>query len=86
MTRQFDYGTDSEKNTLILVAACNGHLSIVKLIMEYMKIEPNIRSQENRTPLHYISIEGHVDVIKCLIANPLIDTMAKDKENNTPFI
>ena len=58
-----------KKGTLIHVAARNGHFSIVKLIMEYMKIEPNIRSQENRTPLHYTSIEGHIDVITHQVLN-----------------
>ena len=45
LTRQFhNYGTDSEKDTLLHEAAHNGHLSIVQFIMEDIKIEPNIRS------------------------------------------
>ena len=86
LTRQFqDYGTDSEGNTLLHVAARNGHWSIVQFLMEDLKIEPNIRGQHNRTPLHYASIEGHIAVIKFLIDNPLTDPMARDEDNHTPL-
>ena len=86
LTRQFhSYGTDSERDSLLHVAASNGHLSMVQFIMEDLKIEPNIRSQYKITPQHCASIHGHIDVIKCLIDNPLTDPMARDEINNTPL-
>ena len=86
LTRQFhNYGTDSERNTLLHVAARNGHLSILQFLMEDFTIEPNIKGQHNRSPFHFASINGRIDIVKYLAYNPLTNPNARDAFNNTPL-
>ena len=86
LTRQFhNYGTDLEGNSLIHVAACNGHLSIVHFLTEDLKIQPCARGHLYRTPFHCASINGHIDIVKYLAGNPLTDPFAGDEYNNTPL-
>ena len=43
LTRQFhNYGTDSERNTLLHVAVYNGHLSIVHFLIGNLKLKRSV--------------------------------------------
>ena len=86
LTRQFhNYGADSERNSLLHVAAHNGHLSIVHFLTEDLKIQPYARGQLYRTPIHCASINGHIDIVKFLAGDPLTDPFPGDEYNNTPL-
>ena len=49
-------------------AACNGHLSIVKVILQYLSTtEKNPADGQGDTPLHKAARNGHTDVCKLII-------------------
>ena len=54
------------EDTPLHFAATNGHVSMVKLLVE-RGADVNVKSQWGQTPLHYAAGEGHVAMVKLLV-------------------
>lgn len=71
---------DSGGSTALHKAACNGHIRIVKLLIDNgARHLPNL---SGNTPLHWASRENHVDVVKVLLerySESGIDVLQKNK-------
>ena len=71
--------------TAVHMAAEEGHIHIVKYLVNRNPINLEDRDSRNQTPLHLAVIGEHFDVIKYLIAVGA-DLKAVDSNNNTPLI
>lgn len=62
MPREKDSG-----QTLLHLAAANGHNQIIKYLIEKKKLDMNIKDTNNSTPLHYAAAKNQDEVVKYLI-------------------
>ena len=73
-----------EGDTPIHVASQNGHLLIVKYLIEKQNVDKNIKGNCQRTPLHYACENGHIEIVKYLISK-YANVEARDKWKETPL-
>ena len=73
------------RKSLLHYAALNGHLSVVQLFTNYIKLNPNHGGQIGRTPLHRASEEGHLDIVKYLVDIHHCDPTCPDEDGQTPL-
>ncbi|XP_067142958.1 ankyrin repeat domain-containing protein 6-like [Centruroides vittatus] len=59
---------DEEGRTALHLAAANGHVDIVKILLHY-GAKVNTADVAGYTPLHQASTEGHVEVVRLLLKN-----------------
>ncbi len=69
--------------TLLHVAAKNGHLDIVQELHTIVDI--NATDADFNTPLHLAYLRGHDDVVLFLCALPEIDIRLTNANDQTPF-
>ena len=71
--------------TLIHVAAKNGHVEVIKTLIEFGSKTLDTPDDEGFTPMHGACLNGHADVIELLVqlGSSAIDT--PDNYNCTPF-
>ena len=50
-----------------------------------MKVDPNIKDNNGRTPLLWASYHGYLDIVKCLIEEGKADPNIRDKYGETPL-
>ncbi|CRK88732.1 CLUMA_CG002637, isoform A [Clunio marinus] len=85
---------DHNGQTALNIAARNGHLEIVKLLLEYNWIDPNTNRKkvgvdvnhadaDGWSPLRSAAWGGHTEVVKALISNEKCDIDRADKEGRT---
>ena len=75
---------DPEKGfTPLLIAATNGHVGLVKLLLEY-GADPNMRNFDGVTALHNAIFEEQVDIVKLLLQHDA-DPNIRDRVGNTPM-
>jgi hypothetical protein len=67
--------------TPIFHAACNGHVEIVKLLLQ-KGADPNARNIGSNTALMLAARRGHVEVVNALIAGG-VDVNARDRSGGT---
>jgi len=72
---------DSEGATALHYAALNGHLEIVKHLIEH-NAKVNIKTQEGRTPLHCATFGSHVNIVTYLL-NRQADIKETDSRGRT---
>jgi ankyrin repeat protein len=63
---------DGRKHTALSEAACQGHIDVVKFLLEN-GADPNALNDNGRSPLWRASFNGHVEVVQALLeagANP----------------
>lgn len=71
---------DKNGETMLFLAAKNGHTDTVKLLLKNGAIDSiNTPDKNGRTPLHAATEEGYNDIIKILIDNGA-DTSLKDNK------
>ncbi len=80
----FDLVYDDYENSLMHLAAENGHVDVIIFLKESKKFDVNARDKLERTPLHFAVIKGRIEVIKTL-ARLEADVNAKDKYLHTPL-
>ena len=71
----------TNSNTALHMASANGHLHIVKLLLEQADMNVNIINDSGNTPLHYASFNGHLEVVRVLIENKA-DANIKNENGN----
>ncbi|KAB5531417.1 ankyrin repeat-containing domain protein [Coniochaeta sp. 2T2.1] len=79
---------DEGKSTCLHMAAGNGHLDIVKLLVEQFDSRPKEEKQAyldaaneyGNTGLHWAALGGHLDMVKLLMENGASPVLANDKE------
>ena len=70
--------------TALLVAAVNGHLAVVRLLIE-QNAEVDTATSKNSTPLRAAAFNGHLDIVRCLVENGA-DVNARTILRNTLMI
>ncbi|KAK2788475.1 hypothetical protein FQN53_003621 [Emmonsiellopsis sp. PD_33] len=58
---------DHHKISPLSHAARRGHVNVVKILLETLKVNPNARNSYGWTPLHWAAICGHEGVVKLLL-------------------
>ena len=71
------------------IAAYDGCVLIVSILLQYKDIDVNIQSKEigreRWTPLHYASMQGYIECVKLLLAHKDINVSATDQCGRTPM-
>eukprot|EP01083_Nonionella_stella_P202680 740253_1 len=81
-------GSGRHIHTSLSVAASNGHMGVVRVLLADPKVDMNAGSDLNRTPLHRAASNGHVEVVRALLVHPGIDVnveRAGSTQNETPL-
>ncbi|KAA8611829.1 Arp Ankyrin repeat [Pyrenophora tritici-repentis] len=71
------------EDTVLHIAAREGHLKMVKLLLGQEKSFINARTLKNESPLHLASFQRHTKVVEYLLSVPGIDTDGKDSAGST---
>ena len=61
------------------LAASNGHVKIVEMLLNCSDVDVNRQDILSRAPLHKAADNGHVDIVKILLDHPNIEI---DKKSN----
>lgn len=69
----------------IILAARNGNIEIVKLLLEY-KCNPNNKDSGGLTALDWAIINGNTDAAEELINSPKIQLITKESESSKPML
>ena len=77
---------DKDGRTPLCVAAWNGQLDVVKLLLKSIGIDVNKSDMVGRTPLHLASHRGHGEIVKVLLKDNRIRVNMADREGFTPLI
>ena len=67
------------------VAAQEGHLHIVKYLIEEKRCNPSCQDANKITPLYLASMKGHLDTVKYLTVDKNCDPAVRDDQNMTPL-
>ena len=73
-----------EGDTPIHAATINGHLSIVKYLIEEQNVDINIQGWHERSPLHYACENDHILIVDYLLSHGA-DIEGKDISRKTPL-
>ena len=65
-------------------AAASGDLAEVKRLVLDCGLDPNVKDDDDNTPLHYAARGGHPDVVKLLLEHGA-DPNAKGVDGETPL-
>ena len=76
---------DRHGDTPLHAAAFKGHLSIVKLLIQDAKCDPESLNAYKNTPLHCAANRGHLEVVKYLIEEQNCNPMCVCHWNRTPL-
>ena len=70
--------------TALWVAATNGHLAVVRHLIE-QNAEVDARTSTNSTPLRTAAFSGHLDIVRCLVENGA-EVNARKFDLSTPLM
>ena len=71
--------------TALWVAAANGHLAVVRLLIE-QNAEVDAGTSTNSTPLRAAAFNGHLDIVRCLAENGADVNARRISDLSTPLI
>ncbi|KAI8304109.1 Ankyrin repeat-containing protein [Colletotrichum sp. SAR11_240] len=78
---------DEGKNTCLHMAAGNGHIDVVKALIEAFEPRPaekkayvDAANEFGNTGLHWACLGGHLEVVKLLVENGASPAIANDKD------
>ncbi len=73
-------------DSVLHVAARNGHLEVVNMLLDNEKVDANMGSDSTEfTALHHAVYEAKVDVVEALLLNPKVDPEIKCSFGRTPL-
>ena len=75
----------SNNNTPITLAALNGKMEVINVLVKECGCSPHTKGQYGRTPLHLACEGGHVDVARKLVTEYGVDVNARDNDDSTPL-
>ena len=75
-----DLKETGKSTTLLHQAASEGHLDIVKYLVEEQEIVPQSRGEKGAMALHCAASRGHLDIVKYLVEEQEVDPKSKDEE------
>jgi len=64
-------------NAAIIVASFNGHVEVVKLLLQQPRADP---TADNNYAIREASENGYIEVVKLLLEQPGVDPTAEDNE------
>ncbi|MCP4748815.1 MAG: ankyrin repeat domain-containing protein [Desulfobacteraceae bacterium] len=76
---------DNNGITLLHLAAHEGHIEVVKLLLSHPNIDVNQADNNGITLLHLAARRGHVEIVKLLLSRPGIDVNKADNYGWTPL-
>ena len=74
--------TDEVGQTPLFFAVINGHLNIVRLLINNEYCDPMHEDLSGSTPLHYAAIYGRAEILKCLINEAKCDPKCMNNFGN----
>jgi ankyrin repeat protein len=74
---------DCDGATALLAASCNGHVEIVKFLLQQNNIDVNIQRKNGGTALYMASRGGHLDVVRALLQHNKVDVNAERDDGTT---
>lgn len=77
--------TPSGGSAGLCAAAGNGHVAILKILIDEAKEDPTHRLVLGQTPLHHAAMTGSAEVVKALLEIPIVDPDARDDCDATPL-
>ena len=77
---------NSMNKTVLMCAAQENKILILKLLLEQPSIEVNLGDDGGFTALHKATISGSTDSVKLLLADRRVDINCKNSFNETPLI
>jgi ankyrin repeat protein len=69
----------------LYVAAKQGNLACLTLLLAHQEINPNLAIENGDTPLHIAVIQGHLEIVKQLLRHSDIDPNQTNKNGITPL-
>ena len=69
--------------TLMYTASWNGHLHVVRYLVEHHGCDPSCKDDEGITPLHLACQEGHLDIVSYLITEAHCDLNCTSQDGMT---
>ncbi|KAH7191132.1 hypothetical protein DER44DRAFT_103212 [Fusarium oxysporum] len=76
---------DSYGGTALSYATGQGHVAIVKLLLDTVAVDINAQDENGRTPLWWAAAGGHVAIVKLLLNTEEVDIDARDENDMTPL-
>ena len=81
-----DFNTkDSNGNYLIHLASENGHIDIVKYLVDELLCDINCFDGNKASPLHLAASNGHLAIVEYLTSDKMCDPQVPDIDGNTPL-
>ena len=77
---------DVHGQTALIYAAGEGHVEIVKCLINVEDIRVDTRNRRGKTALMYAAEQGHVEIVDCLINAVGIDVNTKDHNGKTALM
>ena len=74
---------DFRGNTALHMACANGHIEMVKYLINTLHVDINIKNSSNNTPLGWAALNGQKEIVKILLANNA-DYENKNSQGKTP--
>ncbi|WP_353280584.1 ankyrin repeat domain-containing protein [Wolbachia endosymbiont (group B) of Cyclophora punctaria] len=71
------------KSTLLHIAAYNGHLDIVKYLVDEKKVSPDQKANDGINALHWAALNGHLDIVKYLVDEKKVSPDQKANDGRT---
>ena len=70
--------TDDHRNTPLHMAAANGHVDIVTLLLR-CGADPSMRNEKGNTPLHWAATNGQQAVVEILLKQQHVDVLQRNE-------
>ncbi|GLA10200.1 hypothetical protein AnigIFM60653_001844 [Aspergillus niger] len=74
---------DTNGLTALHIAACEGDMLVVELLLQHPEVEVNAQDTDGLTALHIAAGEGHMPVVELLLQHPRIDVNVQDTDGLT---
>eukprot|EP01071_Lankesteria_metandrocarpae_P004085 Lankesteria_metandrocarpae@DN335_c0_g1_i1.p1 len=73
--------TDAHGTTALHRSAANGHVDVVKYLLDTCTVNPNVVNENGNTALHWATVNACVEVVNVLLASTALDADAVTKSN-----